>query len=83
MSISLEVTAPDLADLLPKMADWVVRYDQTPYAQRKCAIQDMYREFPLEVAQYLEWIARVLSSDNVVVQVAELYTCATKGLKLR
>jgi len=83
MSVSLGVTAPDLADLLPTMTTWVVRYSQTPHAQRKCIIEELHSQFPSDVAQRIEWIARVLSTDNVVAQVAELYTCASEGLILR
>jgi len=69
-----------LSDLLIVISSVVERYGQASYAQRKGVCHQIYQMFPADVAQRVEWIARVLASSNQLMQVTELYACLVHGL---
>lgn len=69
-----------LSDLLIVISSVVERYGQASYAQRKGMCHEIYQMFSPDVAQRVEWIARVLASPNQLMQVTELYACLVQGL---
>jgi len=79
MNIDREEMAA-LSDLLIVISNVVGRYGQASYAQRKGVCHEIHQMFSADVAQRVEWIARVLASPNQLMQVTELYACLTQGL---
>ena len=72
-----------LSNLLIIISSVVERYGQASYAQRKGVCHEIYQIFSPDVAQRVEWIARVLASPNQLMQSLN-FTCALcRGCQIR